>query len=432
MLLLPVLAGWLQELSVMWKGTLRVKKITVQVREDHLELLSRARPMNALAELIWNALDAEATEVRVEFVENALSGIETVRILDNGLALPYENAFIAFRNLGGSWKREENRTVISRRFMHGQFGKGRFRAFALGNRAEWTSVYEFEGRRFAYTITGHASAPGEFALTEPEPADAPRGMTVEIADVPTSVSLLRGIKAQQEVTDTFALYLRQYPDVRLVYDGVPIDPVNAEDRSTDIDLGEMVMQNGERVTAAMTVVEWNLPGKRGIVLCDENGFALHHVTPRLLFRGFNYTAYLKSAHFAVLEKEGLLQLEDMTPDARQLLDAARLKLRQHFTLREVERAQETLAMWRETGLYPYRGEPVNRDEEAERRIFDIYAAHLNQLNYFAESNYAMKLLLLKLVRELVDTDPIRVARILDELLAFPEEKQEEVTDLIQA
>ena len=81
-----------------------VKKITVQVREDHLELLSRAKPMNAIAELMWNALDAEATEVRVEFVENDLGGVDAIRILDNGHGLDYERAFVAFRNLGGSWK----------------------------------------------------------------------------------------------------------------------------------------------------------------------------------------------------------------------------------------------------------------------------------------------------------------------------------------
>jgi len=409
-----------------------VKKITVQVKEDHLELLSRTKPMGAIAELIWNALDAEATEVRVEFVENELSGVETVRVHDNGHGLHYDHAFVVFRNLGGSWKRKESRTPQRWRFMHGQYGKGRFRAFALGNRVEWIPVYDVDGKRYAYSIVGHAATPGEFDLTDPAETDAPAGMTVAITDLPATVSLLTGIKAQQEVTDVFALYLRQYPDVRIVYDGVPIDPSHAEDRSTDYDLGELVMQNGERVRAEMTVVEWNLPGKRGVVLCDDNGFALHQITPRLYFRGFSYTAYVKSAHFVTLEKEGLLQLDDMTPDGRQLLDEARLKLRQHFTLREVERAQETLAFWKETGLYPYRGIPANRDEEAERRIFDIYASHLNQLSFFAESSYATKRLMLKFVRELVDSDPIRVARILDELLAFPEEKQEEVSDLLRA
>jgi len=409
-----------------------VKKITVQVREDHLELLSRAKPMNAIAELMWNALDAEATEVRVDFVENELGGVETFRISDNGHGLSYDHAFVVFRNLGGSWKRDEPRTARRRRFMHGQYGKGRFRAFALGNRVEWIPVYDVEGKRHTYSIVGRAAAPGEFDLTDPEPTDKDAGMTVEVGDLPTTVGLLRGVKALQEVTDLFALYMRQYPDVRIIYDGVPLDPAHAEDRSTDYDLGELVMQNGERVRATMTVVEWNIAGKRGIVLCDGNGFALHQVTPRLIFRGFSYTAYLKSAHFVALEKEGVLQLDDMTPDGRQLLDAARLKLRQHFTLREVERAQETLAFWKETGLYPYRGEPSDRDEEAERRIFDIYASHLNQLSFFAESSYASKRLTLRLVRDLVDADPIRVARVLDELLAFPEEKQEEVTDLLRA
>ena len=47
-----------------------MKTITVQVKEDHLEQLARSKPMAAMAELIWNALDAEASEVRVEFVEN--------------------------------------------------------------------------------------------------------------------------------------------------------------------------------------------------------------------------------------------------------------------------------------------------------------------------------------------------------------------------
>ncbi|HNR36344.1 MAG TPA: hypothetical protein PKO36_14270, partial [Candidatus Hydrogenedentes bacterium] len=196
-------------------------------------------------------------------------------------------------------------------------------------------------------------------------------------------------------------------------------------------LGEFVMENGERVHASMTIAEWLVPGKRGIVLCDANGFALHAVKPRLLFRGFSYTAFLKSAHFVTLEREGLLSLEDMSPDCRQLLEAARLALRQHFTLREIERAQDILSQWRDAGIYPYAGVPDNRDEETERRIFDIYATHLAQLTAFSEATNANKRLMLRLLKELIHTEPTRVARILDEWLAFPEDKQEEVADLLQ-
>jgi hypothetical protein len=33
--------------------------------QDHLESLARAKPVNALAELVWNALDANADIVRI-------------------------------------------------------------------------------------------------------------------------------------------------------------------------------------------------------------------------------------------------------------------------------------------------------------------------------------------------------------------------------
>ena len=64
-----------------------MKRITVEVREDHLENLAQTKPILALAELIWNALDAEATETRVEFVENEMQGLETIRVVDNGHGL---------------------------------------------------------------------------------------------------------------------------------------------------------------------------------------------------------------------------------------------------------------------------------------------------------------------------------------------------------
>ena len=409
-----------------------MKKITVEVRDDHLELLSRAKPMGAVAELIWNAVDADATEVRVQFGVNDLEGIETITVQDNGHGLDYDDALVAFKNLGGSWKRDGGLTAARKRFLHGKYGKGRFRAFAIGNRVEWTSVFQNNGGRCRFHIVGRLDMPGEFEITDPDPApDAPIGMSVEISGLPAAAGVLRGVKALQDATDLFALYMRQYPDVRIVYDGVPLDPANSEDRSIHYDLGEMVMQNGERIRPVLTVVEWNLPGKRGTILCDENGFALHPVSKRILFRGFSYTAYLKTAHFVGLNREGLLEVEEMTPDVKTLLEAARTRLRQHFALREAARAQDLLEQWRESGLYPYEGKPANKDEELERRIFDIYATHLNQLATFADAAHPNKRLILRMLQELIRSDPTRVLRVFDELIALPEDREDEIHELIE-
>ena len=412
-----------------------MKRITVEVRDDHLEVLARSKPMNALVELVWNALDAEATEVRVAFEENDLGGVECVRITDNGHGLSYAEAHAAFGNLGGSWKRGESRTGQRRRVLHGQYGKGRFRAFSLGNRVCWHSVAGEAGAPQKFHIEGAAVRPGEFRLSPAVAVseDAQTGVVVEISDVVSNIDVLRGAKATEEITNVFALYLRQYPNVRIVYDGVPLDPAHAEDRYTEYGFGEMVMPNGERIDVALAVVEWNLPGKRGVLLCDEHGFMLFNALPRLHFRGFSYTAYVKSAHLAALDREGLLQTGELTDDLRVILDAVRSRLREHFTLREAERAHDTVAEWKELDIYPYEGPPKDPDEENERRIFDIYATHLHQIfPDFAKSSARQKRLTLRLFQELVRAEPTRIARVLDEVLTFPEEKEDEVRLLLGA
>lgn len=411
-----------------------MKIITVEVRDDHLETLAQTKPMAALAELIWNALDAEATEVRVEFIENDLTGLDMIRIADNGHGLHYEDALLVFRNLGGSWKREGVRTHGHKRLLHGKFGKGRFRAFSLGNSVCWNSIYKDGETKSSFKLSGVADKLGEFTVYDRKgQVVLPTGMTVEIQNVYDSSNLLRGVKALEEVTNIFALYLKQYPGTQIIYDGLPLDPANAEKHFASYPLETIITEDGLRVEATLDIVEWRLAGKRSILLCDENGFMRIQAQPRLYFRGFSYSAYLKSAHIARLDSEGLLETGELHPDIRQLLDAVRLKLREHFSLREAASALDVLDYWKETGLYPYAETAADDKEENERRIFDIYATHLERIfTDFSSATLRTKRLVLRLMQELVHSDPVRVAGILDELITFPEEIEEQILELTGA
>ena len=44
----------------------------VEVQSDFLEKITRAKPVQALAELIWNGLDADAARVSVSFGYNEM------------------------------------------------------------------------------------------------------------------------------------------------------------------------------------------------------------------------------------------------------------------------------------------------------------------------------------------------------------------------
>jgi signal transduction histidine kinase len=67
------------------------KTITVGIAEDAIEQIAKVSLDKAIEELIWNALDAEATKVKVSFQLNSMDGIEKVIVSDNGHGLPYED-----------------------------------------------------------------------------------------------------------------------------------------------------------------------------------------------------------------------------------------------------------------------------------------------------------------------------------------------------
>ena len=106
------------------------KKINVVVKSDHIEKIASGSPEMAIAEMVWNALDADATMVDVKFHEGPLD-IDEITIEDNGTGIPYKDVETLFKALGGSWKASKLKTDNGR-YLHGRDGKGRFKTFILG------------------------------------------------------------------------------------------------------------------------------------------------------------------------------------------------------------------------------------------------------------------------------------------------------------
>src|SRR3954449_3549609 len=96
------------------------KTVPVNVQEDYLQsIASVGKPIDAVAELVWNALDADATEVRVKIARNNLDGLESIRVIDNGTGMDYRVAEDTFGHLGGSWKKTKLWTDAGR-MLHGK------------------------------------------------------------------------------------------------------------------------------------------------------------------------------------------------------------------------------------------------------------------------------------------------------------------------
>ena len=96
---------------------------TVKVQADFLEQQAKAQPEQAVAELIWNSLDADATPIDVLLDIGELGMTETV-VRDDGHGIPHVEAPDLSTRLGGSWKKPGGYTKTKSRMLHGFEGKG--------------------------------------------------------------------------------------------------------------------------------------------------------------------------------------------------------------------------------------------------------------------------------------------------------------------
>jgi hypothetical protein len=62
--------------------------IDVSPKQDFWHRLCRTRPLRAVSEIVWNALDADANNVSVDFRLNPLGALDEIVIIDDGSGIP--------------------------------------------------------------------------------------------------------------------------------------------------------------------------------------------------------------------------------------------------------------------------------------------------------------------------------------------------------
>ncbi len=412
-------------------GTGRVFEI--QVQDDHLERISQVRkPLYAVAELVWNAVDADADRVDVTLIDDQLGGIKAIEVADNGHGIPYTEAEPLFSRLGGSWKQGGRHSQEQRRILHGKEGRGRFRAFALGRVVDWDVRYAAADGLRQYTVSMLKDRLKRVQVDIEQPAPASRrGVTVTVSEPPRDFRSLRDAAASDELAQIFALYLRQYPNVRIIYAGTLVDPRAVEAGVKEYQLPDIVSKEGEIFTVSIEIVEWKMRTQRRLYFCNDGGFPLDETSPGVQAPGFDFTAYLKSEYFAKLMAGNLLEIATMDEAVSKTLEAAKGVMRDHFRQRAAEKSAGLVEEWQQQDIYPYHDEPSGPVEVAERQVFNVVALNVNQyLPSFQEADEMTKRLQLRLLRHAVEHAPSDLSKILTEVLELPTEKRQELAELL--
>jgi hypothetical protein len=409
--------------------------LELKAQHDALQKIATVRdPIKAIAEFVWNALDADATHVSVELRRNAMGGLDEIAVRDDGVGISKVHALADFENLGASWKRSQARTEASR-ILHGKEGQGRLRFFSIAQKAHWVSAYRTTKgvAKLHITINAGSLHKSEVEELPLEPSLAATGTIVELYPLKDGLEWLGSEEARSDFAAIFAPYVLQYPGVRIEFDGKLIDPAVTIASRKDFEPVTIVGPNRTIENLALRVIEWkHSVGGRKIYLGGEAGVVLGSIPANVTAPEFEFSAYAYAPYFQELAQANLLDFDGLTdPDYHRAIEYIRDTVGDYFRARRAERSGGLIQELKDAGLYPYEGEPQSDVEVRERQVFDIATHAVSSYSRdFKRAEDPLKKITLGLLREAVRHNPEAIHHILHHVFNLPKNRQDEFSNLL--
>ncbi len=410
--------------------------VELKAQHDALQRIAATRdPVRALSEFIWNALDADASTVKLEFLRNALGSVDGLRIVDDGRGITSERAYSDFANWGASWKKFAAATA-GKRVLHGKEGQGRLRFYSIAEYASWTSVYESGGKlsKLAIKVAAQALNRSEIEDFTVDASDTHTGVSVTLSGLKESFDWLAGEEARNGFTSIFAPYLLQYPSVSIVVDGKTLDPQATISLTRDFAPLTVVGPNKTIKSVSLKVIEWKgSVGARKIHFGGQNGVVLGSLPASVTAPGFEFSAYAYSPFFQEIADAKLLEVDGLTdPDFSSVVEKIRDELSDHFRARQAEKSSELIQELIDAGVYPYSGDPKDAVEKREREVFAIATHAVSSYSReFKKADDPQKKITLGLLREAIRHNPEAIHNILHHVFNLPKKKQNDFSSLLQ-
>ncbi|MBA5206406.1 ATP-binding protein [Pectobacterium aroidearum] len=408
--------------------------IKVEAKTDHLETVSKDNPFNALAELIWNGFDASSPTVSIFTKENGLGVLDSIEVQDSGSGIDASLLRDYFGGLGGSWKKQAKKLGSS--ILHGEKGRGRFKAYALGEHVEWFTVYTNKaGINYKYSIKGKINTINQVEPSLPIQTNERTGTKVVISNLCDGVSELSGDISEEKLAKIFCFFLTKYPNKKLLLNNSCISPDLAKKEITDYNLGDIRLENGKTIELKISIVEWLGKSERVINFCDKNGFCIgeYKIGQRIKAPNCDFSIFASSEYFTELNDAGLLESVDLTVDTRYVVETIIDKTRQHFLEKSIVDKSKVIEDWKKENIYPYQDNEIfNPIEDAERKVFDILAVNVQSyLKKFEKADTKTKKFTFRLLKQAIKDNPDSVQKILGEVLELKKTEQDDLALLLE-
>lgn len=414
--------------------------VEVRAGRDYLEPHTKRNVVDAVTELVWNGLDAEADLVDVDVHTGVMGSgademryVTSVTVSDNGHGMTHDRALEAFSSLGDSWKKFlHKRTVNGKRALHGSNGRGRFAVYSIGHSARWETVAQDEsGRRYRVVIRGDRARINGCDVDAPEQTKEPNGthVIVTVSQGESPPALLADDLASR-LTSRLAPHLMANRDIVVRLNGQRLDPhalVDGEPKSVELE-NIPADELAEREIPTLHIYDWteDVRQKSTIMLCDEHGNGLIEVDRAVGNAAVGSTGYLNWSGFGTSGQE--LALAPMRyPD---LISAAVSEFDKHVQARLKSVRTTIVQRLKREGAYPYGDSPsTDPIKQVEQEMFDlVVVAARGALSKGTKQSRTMSAKLMQLA---LQERPDSLDTILAEVFDMPDDGREQFADMLR-
>ncbi|MEA4848783.1 MAG: ATP-binding protein [Clostridiaceae bacterium] len=415
------------------------KSINVEMTPELFERSIKGSPKEAIKELIWNACDADAKNIKVLFGYVGLAGAETVSdvfVKDDGHGIPFDLVSEYFGKYGRSQKTYSDKSP-SGRIYHGKLGQGRYKSLAIGNFIYWKTTYcADDGKLYTYEIRIDADSQMDVSFSETHELSSENhsGTVVHIHGIPddrinTVSKLTENADMLPELLATFAPYLLAYSDISINYNGVAIRPETQIEKQAEKEL--VFEEEGKApIKARAKAIRWKQSFFSKLYICGNSGVVYEEQDYTLLKRNAT-SVYLLGEYFEKMHRESTLVIGLADPVYVYFDDETRKFAREFTQEQELNDATAEIQRIKDEGAYPFVGEPADAVAKAEQSVFDVLAVEVNRaVPQLKASHTQTKKLTYRLIKEAINTNPASIKTILTEVFNLTQKQQDDLAELL--
>lgn len=402
----------------------RIEKISTHDR--HLDIYRNGDSFDGLTQIIYNSLDANASEIEIFISETQLSGIEEIKVVDNGTGIPApdrKNPIDPFLNLGFSNKKINDQNIFGRN-VHGKAGEGRFKAYTLGSKLEWKT----KTTTASTIITADINAPQRFTIID----------NAILPEIPARTgTIFTAIDCEQVRLPTLDIlksrlekyFLTVVDDSRIK---IKINNNILSSRLHIVGQDEKSLAKPHTDVNVKTVI-WKTTGAENNKLfwCDHDYNTLLEATLDSSKQKTSHSLYIASKKIETAKHRNQLLLHAMDPILQQIESQAKDTMEKFLITSRMAEASNIIKQLKDEKIYPFAVTTATSSAVSQKtqEVYDAIVVKLNQTkpSIFKSSHRKYVVETLKLI---IEREPEHFARILKELVGLTPEETEDFAKLL--